>query len=81
MHQIPVTLQCDSIAVIGHMKNVRYHAKTKHIDEKFNFIRSRLEEVTFKYIPMERLVANPQTNPLDSTLFLSHVRDLGLRNW
>ena len=34
----PVTLQCYSMASIGHAKN-RYHAKTKHIDVKLNFIR------------------------------------------
>ena len=70
------------MAAIGHAKNGRYHAKTRHIDVKFNLIKKRLEEITLEYIPAECIVADsPLTKPLDSTLFLSHVRALGLRYW
>ena len=41
-----VTLHCDSMVAIGYMKNAKYHAKTKHIDIKFNFISNRSQEVT-----------------------------------
>ena len=62
-------------------KNARYHSKTKCINVKFNFIRNWSEEVTLEYIPMEQMVADPLTKSLDSSLFLSHVRVLGLRRW
>ena len=69
-----ITLHCDSMAVIGHAKSARCHAKTKHLDIKFNFIINQSEEVTLEYIPMKRMVADPLTELLDSSLSLSHVR-------
>jgi len=67
--------------VIGHVKNASYHAKTKHTDVKFNFIRNQSEEVTLEYILIERTVADPLIKPLDYTLFFSHVRGMGLHRW
>ena len=55
--------------VIGHARSTRYHAKTKHIDVMFNFIRNRSEEVILRYIPM---VANPLAKPLDYVVFESY---------
>jgi len=69
------------MAVIGHAKNARYYAKTKHIDMKFNFIINRSEEVTLECIPTEHMIADPLTKPLDSSLYYINVRALGLRKW
>ena len=77
----PITLFCGSMATIGQATNAIHHAKTKNIDVNFNFTRNRLEEVTLEYILLERMVAGLLAKPLDSTLFLNHVRALGLLNW
>jgi len=69
------------MAVIGHAKNVRYYAKTKYIDIKFNFIINQSEEVTLEYLLTEHMVADPLTKPLDSSLYYINVRALGLRRW
>ena len=38
------TLHCDSQSVIMLAKNPVFHAKTKHIDVKYHFIRDMLED-------------------------------------
>jgi len=45
----PVTLHYDSISIICHVKNVKYHRKTKYIDVKYNFIRNGAEEVVMEH--------------------------------
>ena len=63
---------------IGHTKNVRHHAKTKHKNVKFNFISSQSLKVTLEYKLTKCMIADPLTKPLDFSLFLSHVRALDL---
>ena len=38
------TLHCDSQSAIILAKNLVFHAKTKHIDVKYHFIRDMLED-------------------------------------
>ena len=77
----PITIHYDSMSVIGHTKNTRYDAKIKHIDVKFNLIKKQSEDVAFEYIPMKCMIADPLTKPLNSLLFINHVRALGLHRW
>ena len=45
------TLHCDSQSAIMLAKNSIFHAKTKHIDVKYHFIRGMLEDAHFNNNP------------------------------
>ena len=44
------TLHCDSQSVIMLAKNLVFHAKTKHIDVKYHFVRDMLEDKLMKLV-------------------------------
>ena len=54
------TLHCDSQSAIMLAKNPVFHAKTKHIDVKYHFIRDVLED---KH--MELVKVHTDDNPVD----------------
>ena len=54
------TLHCDSQSAIMLAKNLVFHAKTKHIDVKYHFIRDVLED---KH--MELVKVHTDDNPAD----------------
>ena len=54
------TLHCDSQSAIMLAKNLVFHAKTKHIDVKYHFIRDVLED---KH--MELVKVHTDDNPTD----------------
>ena len=54
------TLHCDSQSAIMLAKNPVFHAKTKHIDVKYHFIRDVLED---KH--MELVKVHTDDNPAD----------------
>jgi len=47
-------INCDSMSAIYLSKNQVYHAKTKHIDIRFYFVRDILDEVTSSYRRLTR---------------------------
>ena len=52
------TLHCDSQSAIMLAKNLVFHAKTKHIDVKYHFIRDILEDKLMKLVKVH-------DNPVD----------------
>ena len=48
----PVLVNCDNQAAIAYTKDPKFHAKTKHIDIKYNFVKDMVtrKEVNMKYI-------------------------------
>ena len=44
VEQDPLKINCDSMSAIYLAKNQVYHARTKHIDVRFYFVREILEE-------------------------------------
>jgi len=47
--QDPLKINCDSMSVIYLAKNQLYHARMKHIDIRFHFVRRFLMKVTSSY--------------------------------
>ena len=52
----PTMIYCDNLNSIQLAKNLVFHARTKHIEVHYNFVRERVlsGEVELVYVPMDR---------------------------
>ncbi|KAJ7540793.1 hypothetical protein O6H91_10G031200 [Diphasiastrum complanatum] len=60
------TLLCDNQSAIALSTNPRFHSRSKHIELKYHFIRSKvlIEEVRLQYCRMQDMIANIFTKAL-----------------
>jgi hypothetical protein len=77
----PTTLYCDNQSAIALSKDGQYHARTKHIDIRYHFIRYVVEDGTMKliYCPTNDMTADTLTKPLPSIKAKHFAASLGLR--
>jgi transposase InsO family protein len=77
----PTTLFSDNKSAIALSKDHQYHARTKHIDIRFHFIRWIIENGSIRliYCPTEDMLADTLTKPLPSTKAKHFASELGLR--
>ena len=75
------TLFSDNQSAIALSKDHQYHARTKHIDIRYHFIRWVIENGSIRliYCPTEDMVADTLTKPLPSTKAKHFASELGLR--
>jgi hypothetical protein len=78
----PTTLYCDNQAAITLATTDNFHARTKHIDIRFHFIRHCVETGVFKliYCPTDDMVADLLTKALPAWKVKGHTAALGLRS-
>jgi hypothetical protein len=78
----PLVLYCDNQAAITLATTDNYHARTKHIDIRFHFIRHSVESGVFKliYCPTDDMVADILTKALPGWKVKGHTAALGLRS-
>jgi len=71
---------CDNTAVIQFTEDPNFHRKIKHIKRRYHFVRDAIEikEVVIKYIPTNKMIANPLTKPIPRDAFKAHLLSLGL---
>ena len=76
----PTIIYEDNQSCIALAKNPVHHARTKHIDIQYHFIRENIEagEIELRYISTEDMVADVLTKPLARPKFEKHIRDLNL---
>ena len=62
----PTTIYCDNLNNIQLAKNPVFHARTKHIEVHYHFVRERVlsGEVELQYVPTDRQAADIFTKPL-----------------
>jgi len=77
----PVEMLCDNTAVIQFTKDPKFHQKTKHIKRRYRFVRDAIKtkEVAIKYIPTNKMIADPLIKPIPRDAFKAHSLSLGLR--
>ena len=70
----PTTIFEDNQGCIAMTKNNVYHSRTKHIDIKYHFIRTEVEnhKVTFVYKQTADMIADIFTKPLEKQAFVKH---------
>jgi hypothetical protein len=76
----PVTLFSDNQSAIALTKDHQYHARTKHIDIRFHFIRWIVENGSLRlvYSPTNEMVADTLTKALPSPKVKHFAAELGL---
>jgi hypothetical protein len=73
----PMTLYCDNQSAIAVAKNDQYHARTKHIDIRYHFIREVITNGTIelRYCPTQQMAADIFTKALQVKTF-ERLREL-----
>lgn len=76
----PVPMNSDNQSAIALARDNQYHARTKHIDIRFHFIRWIIEEKKLRlvYCPTEEMVADALTKALPSPKVKHFASALGL---
>ena len=74
------TIFCDNQVAITLSKDSQYHARTKHIDIHFHFIREAVENglITLVYCPTKTMTTNLLTKLLNCSKTEEHTYTLGL---
>jgi Reverse transcriptase (RNA-dependent DNA polymerase) len=77
----PTTLFSDNQSAIALTRDHQYHARTKHIDVRYHWIRWVVEQGTIKlvYCPTDDMVADALTKALPSPKVKHFAAGLGLR--
>ena len=77
----PITIHCDNQSAIANVKDNKFHARTKHIDIRYHFIRWILEDkkIVLEYCPTGDMVADVLTKALPSAKVKHFASALGLR--
>src|SRR5487761_336488 len=76
-----ITLYCDNQAALRLAQDDNYHARTKHIDIRYHFIRDVVErgEIELQYCPTDDMTADILTKALPRWKVSQHAIGLGLR--
>src|SRR5437667_4991014 len=74
------TISTDSQSAIALAKNPEHHARTKHIDVQYHFIREHVEanQVQLSYISTHEIATDGLTKPLPRLKFQQFVNILGM---
>ena len=77
----PTTIYCDNQAAIKLATTDNYHSRTKHLDQRYYFIRDVVEEGVIKlvYCPSKDMVADVLTKALPKWKVAAHSNALGMR--
>ena len=76
----PTTLHCDNQAAIHLATDDNYHARTKHIDIRFHFIRQTIMDgaINIVYCPTQDMTADILTKALPKHKVAIHSQNLGI---
>jgi histone deacetylase 1/2 len=74
------TLWCDNLGATYLAVNLVFHARTKHIEVDYHFVRERVvrKALDIKFISTHDQLADVLTKPLSSSLFVQFRANLNL---
>ena len=77
----PMCLNEDNLGALNLAKNSSFHARTKHIDIRFHFIRSMVDnkEIEINYCSTKEMIADVLTKGLDRTSFQKFRQAMGIK--
>ncbi|GJS73824.1 hypothetical protein Tco_0706665 [Tanacetum coccineum] len=80
--QDPIEIFYDNESVVSLTKESKDHEKSKHIERKYHFVQSKVEEghVIVKHIQSEDNAADPFTKALAKSKHDEHARSIGLKD-
>ncbi|GJR60490.1 hypothetical protein Tco_1502652 [Tanacetum coccineum] len=80
--QDPIEIFCDNESAVASTKEPKDQGKLKHIERKYHFVRSKVEEgqVIVKHIRSEDNPADPFTKALAKSRYDEHARSIGLKD-
>jgi hypothetical protein len=78
----PTVLHCDNQSAIALAQSGAFHARTKHIDIRYHFIRFSVDKgsISLVYCPTDSMIADTLTKPLPSLKVKHFASALGLRS-
>lgn len=78
----PTPVLTDNQLAIAIGKNASFHARTKHINVKYHYVRQEIQSgaIKFNYIEASKQAADGLTKPLAKIAFKRFCTMLGLRN-
>lgn len=81
MSCIPITMYCDNQSAIRISGNDMYHARSKHIDVRYHFVRERIanNQVAVKYMSTQDMLADALTKGLHRPKHQFFSKAMGLR--
>ena len=67
------TIWCDNLGATYLSANPIFHARTKHVEVDYHFVRDRVtkKEIQIRFIPSKDQLADILTKPLASSIFIS----------
>ena len=67
------TIWCDNLGATYLSANPIFHARTKHVEEDYHFVRDRVEkkEIQIRFIPSRDHFDDVFTKPLSTTSFIA----------
>ncbi|RVW88400.1 Retrovirus-related Pol polyprotein from transposon RE2 [Vitis vinifera] len=70
----PATLWCDNVGAIYLCSNPVFHARTKHIELDYHFIREQVQQrnIQVRFISLDDQIVDILTKPLGQHLFVKH---------
>lgn len=79
--QLPVTIRCDKTSAINISKNPIQHSRTKHIDIRYHFLKTKVEGgmIKLEFLPTKEQIADIFTKPLPKEQFEDLLSKLGVR--
>ncbi|GKC89349.1 hypothetical protein Tco_1149998 [Tanacetum coccineum] len=80
--QDPIEIFCDNKSAVSLTKEPNDHGKSKHIERKYHFVRSKVKEGHFimKHIRSEDNPVDPFTKALAKSRHDEHARSIGLKD-